>query len=128
MLNPTISLWRDKLARLRLFQELRSLGRRRVKCHCGYRGVAEKVHEDGYRCPKCRTQVIQRESASAIVGWTVVYLWVAALVVSRVTLWATHQDATWGGIGGELFGFLPIVLAFGPPVVALFLLWRWMRA
>ena len=30
----------------------------RIACRCGYRGFAEEILEDGYRCPKCKSTLV----------------------------------------------------------------------
>jgi hypothetical protein len=66
-------------------------------------------------------------SLASAVGWIAAFLAFFAVILGVAGRWAAFQDATWGGIGGELLGYLPIVMLFGPPVAILCLLWFWMR-
>ena len=66
-------------------------------------------------------------SFASSLGWAAAFVAGFAMLVGLVGRWATLHDATWGGIGGELFGYLPIAMLFGPPIVILGLLWLWLR-
>jgi hypothetical protein len=129
MWQSLLSRYRGQLVRWNPLRRFLILGRWvRIQCRCGYRGFAEKIREGDYRCPKCRAHAAHELSRGAIAGWILVYLWIIAVLASQVAPWASHHDAAWGGIGGELLGYLPIAMLFGPPVLALYFLWRWMEA
>jgi hypothetical protein len=66
-------------------------------------------------------------SFSSSLGWAVALIALFAMLAGVVGRWAARHDAIWGGVGGELLGYLPLVMLFGPPIAALCLLWLWLR-
>ena len=63
----------------------------------------------------------------------VFFLWVsgflapAAVLAWRLASWRIHYGSFSAALEAELLGLLPLLMLFGPPLVALFFLWRWLR-
>ena len=69
----------------------------------------------------------KRTPPAAIVGWLAMYLALSGVVLGVLVFWASRHDVAWGGLGGELAGYLPILVMFAPPIALSPFLWSWLR-
>ena len=99
-----------------------------LESYCMRCGVALRHLGSGSGCPQCSHSAMRRYDAGTIVVWLAAWAGIVGLIAWRMASWSAHHGGIPAGIQRELLGLLPLAMLFGPPLLVLFLLWRWIRA